>query len=105
VRELASNTLSLRRREVDALLSQAAWQIGELDQDGNDRECHVDLQDEDFGLRLIDVCSTTLRHAELNWLEVGSVKVLGELFVRKYVGLYSYTPSYACPTVIRRLFV
>jgi hypothetical protein len=78
VRELASNALTLRRDEVYTLMSQAAWQIGEFT-DGV-REWHIDLEVENFGLRLYELCSDILRNIEVNWLEAGAVKIMGSSF-------------------------
>jgi hypothetical protein len=75
LRELSSNALTLRRDEVYTLMCQAAWQIGELTND--QRSWHLDLSNEQFGLRLVEVCSAVCETSKMNWLEAGSMKVLG----------------------------
>jgi hypothetical protein len=81
LRELHGGSLTLNREEVHTLISQAAWQIGpSLVSAGaySHRAWHVDLQDQEFGLRLSESCIQILRGVQDNWTESGSVRVLGK---------------------------
>jgi hypothetical protein len=81
LRELHAGSLTLNREEVHTLISQAAWQIGpslvSAEADSH-RAWHVDLQDQEFGLRLSESCIQILRGVQDNWTESGTVRVIGE---------------------------
>jgi hypothetical protein len=78
LRELEAGSLTLRNEEVYTLLTQAAWQVGPLSEDGTSREWHEEIEDNDYRIRLIEVCSDVLRHVQANWREAVTVRVLGE---------------------------
>jgi hypothetical protein len=78
LRELEAGSLTLRNEEVYTLLTQAAWQVGPLSKDGTSREWHEEIEDNDYRIRLIEVCSDVLQHVQANWREAVTVRVLGE---------------------------
>jgi len=73
-RELRANILTLSREEVHTLITQAAWQIGPLSNDGSTREWHFELGVSDFGLVLIREAKDLLSRIEANWMEGTTVK-------------------------------
>ena len=73
-RELRANILTFSREEVHSLITQAAWQIGPLSNDGLTREWHVDLGVTDFGHVLIREAMDLLSRIEANWMEATTVK-------------------------------
>jgi hypothetical protein len=81
VRELASTNLSLNRDEVCALVSMAAWQIGELSKDGMYRTWHLDLRSTIFGSSLVTEADKVLRRVSASWLEAGTVRILGKFLL------------------------
>ena len=73
-RELRANILTFSREEVHTLITQAAWQIGPLSNDGSTREWHFELGVSDFGLVLIREAKDLLSRIEANWMEGTTVK-------------------------------
>jgi len=73
-RELRANILTFSREEVHTLVTQAAWQIGPLSNDGSIREWHLELGVSDFGLVLIQEAMDLLSHIEANWMEGTTVR-------------------------------
>ncbi|KIM46712.1 hypothetical protein M413DRAFT_23079 [Hebeloma cylindrosporum] len=73
-RELRSNILTFSREEVHTLLTQAAWQIGPLSNDGLTRDWHFELGVSGFGLVLIREAMDLLSSVEANWIEGTTVK-------------------------------
>jgi len=73
-RELRTNILTLSREEVHSLITQAAWQIGPLSEDGLTREWHFELGVPDFGLVLIREAEDLLLRIEANWMEGTTIK-------------------------------
>ncbi|KAF8956269.1 hypothetical protein BDZ97DRAFT_1925661 [Flammula alnicola] len=73
-RELRTNVLTFSREEVHTLLTQAAWQIGPLSDDGLIREWHFELGQSDFGLVLIREAMDLLSRVEANWMEGTTIK-------------------------------
>jgi hypothetical protein len=76
-RELPSPSLSFRREEVHTLVTQAAWQLGPL-QD-TVREWHLDLGIPSFGNALLQELEDLLGRIEANWLEEVTVRTIGML--------------------------
>ena len=73
-RELRTNVLTFSQEEVHTLLTQAAWQIGPLSNDGSTRDWHLELGISDFGLALIRESNDLLSNVEANWIEGATVK-------------------------------
>jgi hypothetical protein len=73
-RELRTNILTFSREEVHTLVTQAAWQIGPLSDDGLTREWHFELRVSDFGLVMIRAAMGLLLRIEANWMEGTTVK-------------------------------
>ena len=80
-RELRANVLTFSREEVHTLLTQAAWQIGPLSNDGSTRDWHFELGISDFGLVLIREAMDLLSNVEANWIEGITVKSISMFFV------------------------
>jgi hypothetical protein len=76
-RELRTNVLTFSREEVHTLLTQAAWQIGPISNDGSTRDWHFELGVSDFGLALIRESNDLLSNVEANWIEGTTVKSIG----------------------------
>jgi hypothetical protein len=74
-RELSSHSLSFRREEVHTLVTQAALQLGPL-QDCV-REWHLDLGIPSFGKALLQELEALLKRIEANWLEEVTVRTIG----------------------------
>jgi hypothetical protein len=85
LRELASTNLTFNREEVCALVSMAAWQVGELSANGKHRSWHVDLRSADFGSCLLEEVDKVLQRVSASWLEAGTVRILGELCIDSLV--------------------
>ena len=73
-RELRANILTFSREEVHSLITQAAWQIGPLSDDGLTRKWHVELGLSDFGQLLIREAMDLLLSIEANWMEATTIK-------------------------------
>ncbi|QRW06904.1 kinase-like protein [Ceratobasidium sp. AG-Ba] len=82
VRGLEENILTFSREEVDILHTQAAWQIGVLDRDGQTRDWHVELENPDFGILLVAQASRVLDRVRSNWLEGATVHTIVTLVAR-----------------------
>lgn len=76
VREIRSNVLTFSREEVHTLITQAAWQLGPLSQDGSLRNWHFELGLSNFGLVLIQEATDLLSRVEANWMEGTTVKTI-----------------------------
>jgi len=81
VRELRTNTLTFSREEVHTLITQAAWQLGPLSEDGMFREWHFELGVSEFGLFLLREATELLSRVEANWIEGTTVKTISAFFV------------------------
>ena len=75
-RELRANVLTFSREEVHTLITQAAWQIGPLSNDGSTREWHFELEVSDFDHVLIREAMDLMLRVEANWTEVTTIKSL-----------------------------
>ena len=73
-RELRANILSFSREEVHSLITQAAWQIGPLSDDGLTRKWHVELGLSSFGQLLAREAMDLLLRIEANWMEATTIK-------------------------------
>lgn len=85
LRELAARSLSLHRDEVFVLLTQASCQVGPSNETSTghlERDWHVELNNPDFGGRLLDELHGILRSIESNWLEGGAVRTMAALASR-----------------------
>ena len=76
VRELSATSLTFKREEVHSLITQAAWPIGPLAEDGLLREWHRELTDVGFGLTLLNELDRLLQSVELNWTEVATARTI-----------------------------
>ncbi|KAJ8597174.1 hypothetical protein M405DRAFT_756250 [Rhizopogon salebrosus TDB-379] len=68
LRELRARTLTFRDPAVHLLLLQAAWEVGELSEDGS-RVWHDELRVPEFGHALINELQSLRVSVEANWLE------------------------------------
>jgi hypothetical protein len=75
LRELRTRNLTFHREQVHILLMQAAWQIGVVS-DAGDPQWHQELDDPEFGSRLLEVLDELLRDVSANWAELTSVKTI-----------------------------
>jgi hypothetical protein len=82
LRELRAQTLSLDRREVQILLLQAVWQIGEYDVSSDICTWHQDLCDTDFGHALLSEIDNVLTNIQENWLHLISLETLSRIIAR-----------------------
>ena len=73
-RELRANILTFSREEVHTLITQAAWQIGPLSNDGSTREWHFELGVSDFGHVLIREAKGLMSRVKANWMELTTIK-------------------------------
>jgi hypothetical protein len=78
LRELEDSALTFRREEVHTLITQAAWQLGVLSDNGRVRLWHQDLGRKEYGLALLNACSRVLANVKANWMEAITVKTLGD---------------------------
>jgi hypothetical protein len=74
-RELRAKSLSFYREEVYTLLTQAAWQIGHLSEDGQ-WEWHAELSNKGFGLVLLKELYDLMLSVKTNWLQCITVRTV-----------------------------
>ncbi|KAG8739717.1 hypothetical protein FRC10_005236 [Ceratobasidium sp. 414] len=79
-RGLEESCLSFNRAEVDSLHAQAAWQIGPLSQNDTSRDWHLELNDPQYGRRLVAQAQRLLDRVKGSWLESTSVRTIGIVF-------------------------
>jgi hypothetical protein len=77
LRELHDCALTFRHEEIYTLMSQAAWQVGELSENGG-RSSHEDLLDDAFANRLLEACTELLEAVRSNWVETSTVRTLSK---------------------------
>jgi hypothetical protein len=65
-RELTARILNFSHEETSMLIAQAAWQAG-CSSPAASRESHIDLEEEDFGMSLMDALEDALLTVEGNW--------------------------------------
>ncbi|EGN92655.1 hypothetical protein SERLA73DRAFT_65475 [Serpula lacrymans var. lacrymans S7.3] len=75
IREIRARSLSFRREEVCALITQAAWQVGPLSSTGQ-REWHEELGNDAFGHALLGELEGLMASIEGNWLEYVSMRII-----------------------------
>ncbi|OJA13687.1 hypothetical protein AZE42_05526 [Rhizopogon vesiculosus] len=68
LRELRARMLTFRDPAIHLLLLQAAWEVGELSEDGS-RAWHDELRVSEFGHTLINELQSLRSSIEANWLE------------------------------------
>ncbi|QRW06903.1 kinase-like protein [Ceratobasidium sp. AG-Ba] len=93
VRGLEENLLTYSREEIYILHTQAAWQLGPLSEDGQDRDWHLELDDPEFARLLVGQASRVLDRVRTNWLESTTVHTIVTLITRL---LSSTTDTYVC---------
>lgn len=76
-RELRADILSLSREEVHTLITQAAWELGPLDNSGARRSWHEELEEANFGIALAEESLSLSSRVEFNWLEGVSERTIG----------------------------
>jgi hypothetical protein len=102
LRELRSRTLSFSAEAVSMLYLQAAWQVGsregtedemecleDQDFESQKRECHVPLEEEEFGRQMMLELSGMLKSVEANWQEVVAAQTMIVLAVQVLAGTKS----------------
>ncbi|THU98150.1 hypothetical protein K435DRAFT_721087 [Dendrothele bispora CBS 962.96] len=72
-KEVRSRVLTFHKEEVNLLLSQIAWQIGEISREG-EVERHRDLKDPGFCNIFLGELRKLLEDVESNWMEVTTVR-------------------------------
>jgi hypothetical protein len=77
LRELEDSALTFRREEIHTLLAQAAWQVGDLHEDGKLRIWHEELEARTFIKSLLNSCWKMLTNVRANWMESVTVRTLG----------------------------
>lgn len=80
-RELLTGVLNFNCREVNILVTQAAWQCGPISGEVY-RESHVDLAEEAFGSSLLSVLNSAVHAIESNWQNVTAARILVALTTR-----------------------
>ena len=80
-RELPTRCLSFHRAEVHTLLTQAAWQVGHLTEEG-DREWHAELKNVGFGLVLLNELEDLQASIEASWLDSVTMRTITSLTCR-----------------------
>ncbi|THH06264.1 hypothetical protein EW146_g9666, partial [Bondarzewia mesenterica] len=68
-REVSSNSLTFNREEVHTLITQSAWQVGPLSEDGTHHEWHAELRSAEFCHVLLWELDRLLGNVQANWLE------------------------------------
>lgn len=103
-RELRTNTLTFSDEAINVLFMQAAWQAG-LSSSGSSsvyRECHADLETQEFGDVLLEELECMLTSIEANWLESTSAKILIHLAARLLSANKHYTITDGVCSFLRR---
>lgn len=81
-RELRTKVLTFSREEVHTLITQAAWQLGPLSQNGSIRQWHFELGLPDFKLRFVREAMDLLKAVQANWMEGTTVKTISKSFYK-----------------------
>ncbi|KAF7897772.1 uncharacterized protein EAF01_008738 [Botrytis porri] len=82
LREVESRVLDLNREESFQLMAQAAWQAGPADYIQSIRESHSDLDDEAFGVHLLEALNRLVSSLESNWQGGGAIRIVTMLATR-----------------------
>ncbi|TGO22272.1 hypothetical protein BPAE_0175g00160 [Botrytis paeoniae] len=76
LRESEARVLDLNSDEVFQILSQTAWQVGPAACKLACRDSHQDLEDEAFGIHLLQALEAIISSVESNWQNVRAVRVV-----------------------------
>ncbi|TGO33323.1 hypothetical protein BHYA_0252g00040 [Botrytis hyacinthi] len=82
LRESEARLLDLNSDEVFQILTQTAWQVGPAACKLACRDSHQDLEDEAFGIHLLQALNTIVSSVESNWQNVRAVRVVTILTTR-----------------------
>jgi hypothetical protein len=80
-REIMSRVLDFGHEETLLLIVQAAWQAGPS-QRSYFRESHIDLEEEEFGLFLLDTLDEAVSKFESNWQGASAIRTFTSLATR-----------------------
>lgn len=86
LRELRSRTLTFGAEAVSMLYLQAAWQVGPAGGEEDQRECHVEPRESEFGRQMMREVNVMLKVVEANWQEVVAVQTMIALASQILVG-------------------
>jgi len=92
-REIISRILNFSHGETSLLTLQAAWEVGPS-QSSYFRESHVDLEEEEFGLYLLDALDEAVSNFESNWQGASAIRTFTFLATR----LLSLSPHLSVET-------
>jgi len=81
-RELTARILDFNCDEVNALVVQAAWQVGPFDEHRICREAHIDLEEVEFGRSLLSALDDALGTIEGNWQGASAARTFVALATR-----------------------
>ncbi|KAF7935181.1 uncharacterized protein EAE97_008088 [Botrytis byssoidea] len=76
LRESEARLLDLNSDEVFQILTQTAWQVGPAACKLACRDSHQDLEDEAFGIHLLQALNAIISSVESNWQNVRTVRVV-----------------------------
>lgn len=76
-RVLEESSLTFSHDEVNLLCTQAAWQLGPLDDDGLSHDWHTELENVSYGRLLIAQSTNVLNRVNTNWREATTVRTIG----------------------------
>ncbi|KAF7929086.1 hypothetical protein BELL_0370g00080 [Botrytis elliptica] len=76
LRESEARLLDLNSDEVFQILTQTAWQVGPAACKLACRDSHQDLEDEAFGIHLLQALNSIVSSVESNWQNVRAVRVV-----------------------------
>jgi hypothetical protein len=97
-REIVSRILNFSHEETSLLMMQAAWQAGPS-QSSYCRDSHVDLEEEEFGLFLLEALEVAVSNFESNWQGASAIRSFTCLAIR----LLSLSPHKSVETRSFRL--
>jgi hypothetical protein len=81
-RELSACILDFNCYETNALVTQAAWQVGASSEGTLSRESHEDLEEEEFGTSLLSALDDAFGTIEGNWQGAAAARTFVALAVR-----------------------
>jgi len=81
-RELTARVLNFSCHETQALLTQAAWQVGPCSKGEVCRESHADLEEEEFGKSLLSALNDAVGTIEGNWQGAAAARTFVALATR-----------------------
>ncbi|KAI9818941.1 MAG: hypothetical protein M1832_004109 [Thelocarpon impressellum] len=103
-RELSDRVINLNRVETYVFMAQAAWQAGVRGSDDRTaRENHIDLEEEGFGMSLLDRLDAAAATIQDNWQNACAVRILTLLTARLLTLASGAAVRDRCYCTLRRL--